>query len=214
MVVTYDRPLRHDIGNDLQVIAGFADVVGTQVADDQTAEYVEKIERSARNSADLIDRVGNLVSTLESQREPEARNIASILEPTVRDVAAQYDSLAVEFDPAEFDYRVFAGDLLDSVFTNVLSNAAVHNDGDVTVALYAERPDPDTVVVGVADDGSGVPESLRADLFEMGVKGPDSEGTGFGLGFVRALTESYGGSVDLGESPDGGADFRVTLDRA
>ncbi|PSQ28155.1 histidine kinase, partial [Halobacteriales archaeon SW_10_68_16] len=45
-------------------------------------------------------------------------------------------------------------------------------------------------------------------------KGPDSDGTGLGLGFVRALTESYGGTVTIREGDRGGADFRVTLDRA
>jgi len=214
MVEMYDRLLRHDIGNDLQVIAGFAEAVGNQVEDDQTAEYVDKIVRSARNSADLIERVGDLVSTLEQQREPEARELRPLLADTVADIEAQYESLTVEFDPAEFDYRVYAGDLLDSVFTNVLSNAAVHNDGAVTVDLYAAERDTGSVVVGMADDGDGIDPGVREDLFEMGAKGPDSEGTGFGLGFVRALTESYGGSVDVRDSDAGGADFRVTLDRA
>jgi signal transduction histidine kinase len=66
----------------------------------------------------------------------------------------------------------------------------------------------------MADDGAGIPAAVRDDLFEMGAKGPDSDGTGFGLGFVRALTESYGGTVEVGESDAGGADFRVRLDRA
>jgi len=214
MVEMYDRLLRHDIGNDLQVIAGFADAVAGKVEDDQAEEYLGKIERAARNSADLIDRVGDLVSTLERQREPEARDLRPILDGTVTDVADQYESLDVEFDPREFEYRVYAGDLLDSVFTNVLSNAAVHNEGDVTVDVYAAEPDPETVVVGLADDGSGVSQAVRDDIFEMGAKGPDSDGTGFGLGFVRALTESYGGRVDLRDSEYGGADFRVALERA
>ena len=213
MVEMYDRLLRHDIGNDLQIIAGFANAVGEMVEDDQAGEYVGKIERAASNSADLIERVGDLVSTLEAQDEPDARDLRPLLERTVRDATDQYESLAVEFDPAEFEYRVYAGDLLDSVFTNVLTNAAVHNDGDVTVELYAEAPTPDRLVVGMADDGSGVDPDLRENIFEMGVKGEDSEGTGFGLGFVRALTESYGGTVEVRESATGGADFRVTLER-
>jgi signal transduction histidine kinase len=47
----------------------------------------------------------------------------------------------------------------------------------------------------------------------MGEKGPDSDGTGFGLGLARALTESYGGGVDVRDSASGGADFRITLER-
>ena len=213
MVEMYDRLLRHDIGNDLQIIAGFANAVAEMVEDDQAGEYVGKIERAASNSADLIERVGDLVSTLEAQDEPDARDLRPLLEGTVRDATDQYESLSVAFDPSEFDHRVYAGDLLDSVFTNVLTNAAVHNDGDVSVDLYAEAPAPDRLVVGMADDGSGVDPDLRENIFEMGVKGEDSEGTGFGLGFVRALTESYGGTVEVRESAAGGADFRVTLER-
>ena len=214
MVEMYDRLLRHDIGNDLQVIAGFADAVQRMVEEDQASEYVGKIERAASNSADLIQRVGDLVSTLEEQDEPAARDLQDLLGSTVRDVTDQYESLSVEFDPADFEYRVYAGELLDSVFTNVLSNAAVHNEGEVSIQLYVEEPSPDLVVVGMADDGAGIPPDLRTEIFEMGVKGPDSDGTGFGLGFVRALTESYGGSVAVGESERGGADFQVTLKRA
>jgi signal transduction histidine kinase len=213
MVEMYDRLLRHDIGNDLQVITGFADMVEHQVEDDRTSEYAGKIGRAARNSADLIDRVGDLVSTLEAQDEPEARDLRGLLVSTLDDVDSQYESLTVEYDPADFAYQVYAGDLLDSVFTNIVSNAAVHNEGEVTVRVYTEEPTPETVVVGIADDGAGIPPEIRDELFEMGAKGPDSDGTGFGLGFVRALTESYGGSVGVRESPAGGADFRVTLQR-
>ena len=213
MVEMYDRLLRHDIGNDLQVITGFADMVEQQVEDDRTADYAGKIGRAARNSADLIDRVGDLVSTLEAQDEPEARDLRGLLVSTLDDVDSQYESLSVEYDAADFAYQVYAGDLLDSVFTNVVSNAAVHTDGPVTVRVYTEEPTPGTVVVGIADDGSGIPPEIRDELFEMGAKGPDSDGTGFGLGFVRALVESYGGSVGVRESQAGGADFRVTLQR-
>jgi signal transduction histidine kinase len=212
MIELYDKLLRHDLGNDLQVITGFANVLAEQT-EGEKQRYASKIENAAESSADLIERVGDIVSTLEREAEPEPRDLAAVLETVVGDVEASYESLTVEFDPAVFDYRVYGGDLLDSVFTNILSNAAVHNDGDVTVRMYAEEQPPNTVVVGMADDGSGVPEAVRDDIFEMGEKGPESEGTGLGLGFVRALTESYGGTVDVVDSEWGGAEFRVTLER-
>ncbi|MFB6073935.1 MAG: ATP-binding protein [Haloarculaceae archaeon] len=213
MIEMYDRLLRHDLGNDLQVIAGFSDALVSDL-DGQTRDHAERIQRAARSSADLIERVGDLVSTLESQDEPEPRDLAALIEETVRDVDSQYASLTVEFDPSAFAYSVYGGDLLDSVFTNVLSNAAVHNEGDVTVHLSAETTGRDAIVVRFADDGSGVPAEVRDEIFEMGVKGPESGGTGFGLGLVRALTESYGGSVTVGDSEYGGAEFRVRLERA
>jgi signal transduction histidine kinase len=212
MIELYDKLLRHDLGNDLQVISGFADVL-TNDLDGEKGRYANKIHRASENSADLIERVGNLVSTLEAEEEPEPRSLKTVLETVVRNVDSQYESLTIEFDPSIFDYQVYGGDLLDSVFQNILSNAAVHNDDPVTVRLYVEELPPNRLVVGMADDGSGIPETIRDNLFEMGKKGPESEGTGLGLGFVRALTESYGGSVEVTDSEFGGAEFRVHLER-
>jgi len=212
MIELYDRLLRHDLGNDLQVITGFSEVLADQT-DGETAAYAERINEAAHSSADLIQRVGNLVSTLEEEEEPEPRDLAPILERTVSEAETGYDDLTVEFDKAAFEETVYAGDLLGSVFTNILTNAVVHNDGETTVWTSVETS-VDDVVVCFADDGAGIDPSVRDELFEMGEKGPDSSGSGFGLGFVRALTESYGGDVTVAESEAGGAEFRVRLQRA
>ena len=171
------------------------------------------IQRTAVGAADLIDRVGDLVKTLEQEEEPEPKDLAPIVTGVVDSVDSKYDNLTVKFDPEDADVRVYAGDLLESIFSNILSNAAVHNDDEVTVDISIREPSPERVVVGFADDGRGVPAAVRDDLFEMGKKGPDSDGTGFGLGLARALTESYGGGIEYQESDRGGAAFRVTLDR-
>ena len=211
MVELYDRLLRHDLGNDLQVVAAFAQEIGDRV-DGEPADYANRIERTARSSADLIERVGDLVSTLEAQDEPDARQLRTILDDVVETVRDQHEALTIDYDGAEFEYRVYGGDLLDSVFTNVVSNAAVHNDGEVHVR-FAVTESPNSVTVHIADDGAGIPDAITDRLFEMGAKGPDSDGTGFGLGFAKALTESYGGDISVQESEHGGAEFRITLER-
>ncbi|WP_336327393.1 HAMP domain-containing sensor histidine kinase [Halovenus sp. HT40] len=216
MVEVYDRLLRHDLGNDLQVITGFSDAVSSMVDDDdQAGEYAEKIHRTARSAAELIDNVGDTVKMLKEEKgRPEARNLEPILTEVVENVDTKFEELTVEYDPEAFEVEAYVGDLIDSVFTNILSNAAVHNDEPVTVRLYAGEPTPETVVVGMADDGKGVAEEIRDEIFEMGQKGPESEGTGFGLGLARTLVESYGGEITVQDSEYGGADFRITLERA
>lgn len=87
------------------------------------------------------------------------------------------------------------------MFANVLTNAAVHNEDQVTVEMYAEERGSESVVVGMANDGAGGAADVREDIFEMSVKAPD--GTGFGLEFVRALIESYGGGIELRDSDQG-----------
>lgn len=213
VVEVYDRLLRHDLGNDLQVISGFSDVLARSAeGDEQIGEYAEKIRRTAGSAAELIDTVGTTLSTIESEGEPEVQDLEPIVMGVVDDVGAKFDTLTLEYDPAEFEYQVYTGDLVDSVFANIISNAAVHNEGEVTVAVRTEEPNPDTVLVGFADNGEGIPQEVRDGIFEMGKKGPDSDGTGFGLGLARTLVESYGGAVDVRDSEWGGADFRVRLE--
>lgn len=129
-------------------------------------------------------------------------------------VSGRYDHLSVTVDPDALDYEVYAGGGLESVFRNLLENAAIHNDAPVAVTIGAESPDDDVVVVTVADDGRGVPESVRETLFQLGEAGPESDGVGLGLGFVRRLVETYGGTVTASERPEGGAAFRIELERA
>ena len=212
MVEMYDRLLRHDLGNDLQVISAFSDEIAQHV-DGEWGDYAERVHRTAEGAMDLIRRVGDLVSTLERQDEPTPRSLSEVLSAVVADARDQYETLTVEFDPEEFDVRVYGGDLLDSVFTNVLTNAAVHNEGEVHVRIRRADARDGRVTVSIADDGRGIPDDVTDRLFEMGVKSEDSDGTGFGLGFAKALTESYGGDIDVTESERGGADFRITLDR-
>lgn len=215
MIEVYERLLRHDLGNDLQVISGFSDALCAQLDDSsgQAQEYAEKIFRTSNSAAELIETVGDTVKTIQKQGQAEPHDLQPILTRVVDDVGAKFESLTVEYDPDDFEYRVYVGELIDSVFTNILSNAAVHNDGPVTARLYAEEPTPDTVVVGIADDGKGIADEVVEELFEMGRKGPESEGTGFGLGLAQTLVESYGGTIDVTESESGGAEFRITLDR-
>lgn len=213
MVEMYDKLLRHDLGNDLQVISGFADALVSEL-DGEEGEYAERIHRAAESSVDLVHRVDDLVSTLEKQDEPEPRDLRSILTRVVEDNRSQFDDLTVHFEPDDVDYRVYSGELLASVFNNLVSNAAVHNDGPVSVRVDADETETDDVVVSIADDGSGIHPQRRDELFQMGARGPESNGTGFGLGFVRALSESYGGGVAVTDSEMDGAEFRVRLQRA
>jgi signal transduction histidine kinase len=63
----------------------------------------------------------------------------------------------------------------------------------------------------VADGGGGIPADRRDAVLGRGNKGESSSGTGFGLFFVSSMVESYGGTVDIGESDTGGACFTVSV---
>ncbi len=215
MLEVYDKLLRHDLGNDLQVINGFSDAaLGVMDEDNQAYEHIEKVNRTGEDAADLIQTVGETIKTLQEADETELKQLQSVLTGVVENVETKFDRLTINYRPEAFDTEVYAGDLIESVFANIISNAAVHNEGEVTVWLSSAADAPDSLTVIIADDGAGIDEGMQEELFEMGKKGVDSDGTGLGLGLARTLVESYGGSISVTESEHGGAAFNITLRRA
>jgi len=99
---------------------------------------------------------------------------------------------------------------LDEVLGNLIENAAKYGGGRVFVTV--EKDDP-MVQILIEDDGKGIPDAQRGQLFQRGVRlDTNKPGTGLGLAIVRDVVEIYGGTVSLDESEDlGGLLVRVRL---
>jgi signal transduction histidine kinase len=105
--------------------------------------------------------------------------------------------------------------LLGQVVRNLLDNAGRHAATSVAVSLAEHDGE---VVLEVADDGSGIPVADRSRVFERFVRldesrARDDGGSGLGLAIVRKIVDTCHGTVEIGESPGGGARFIVRLPR-
>ena len=68
----------------------------------------------------------------------------------------------------------------------------------------------------VADHGPGIPEDEREKVFELFYRVNDqsaraTRGVGIGLALARQLVAQLGGTITVGDTPGGGASFRVTI---
>ena len=103
-------------------------------------------------------------------------------------------------------------DELHRLVLNLLDNAIRHTPPGSRVELTL-RQDQGEAVVEVADDGPGIPEAMRTEVFDRFVRGRGpadtarGTGTGLGLAIVSAVAESHAGSVEAAESRSGGALF-------
>ena len=93
------------------------------------------------------------------------------------------------------------------VFLNLVLNALsfVSPGGRIAVSTYR---DADAVWISVVDDGPGVPESLRPNIFDPFFSRREG-GIGLGLTIVQQIVQVHGGEIDIGESAWGGAAFNV-----
>ncbi|MFD9894989.1 sensor histidine kinase [Amycolatopsis sp. NPDC059027] len=101
---------------------------------------------------------------------------------------------------------------VEVVLDNLLRNACRYARGMIVVSVLVTRS---SVRVVVDDDGPGIAPEHRAKVFDRFYRVSDdrarsSGGTGLGLAMVAETVRRRGGTVRVGESPDGGARFQVT----
>jgi len=104
---------------------------------------------------------------------------------------------------------------LDEMLGNLVENAAKYGHGRVFVTV--DPPAGGKVSIQIEDDGPGIPQAQREELFTRGKRldTTGKPGTGLGLAIVRDVAEIYGGTVKLDESEDlGGLLITLSLPEA
>ena len=101
-------------------------------------------------------------------------------------------------------------DLLE-LLGNLLDNACKWADAEVRLSVI-ERSDG--FALSVEDDGPGIPEEQRSQVFSRGTRlDEQTHGHGLGLGIVRDIVDTWGGLLVLGESEWGGLKVVIELPR-
>lgn len=154
----------------------------------------------------LADVTGRLTYFQKLATEGEQR-----IDPTAIDLRAVVKDAWSLVNTAEADVRIHDGQpimadpqRLRQLIENLIRNSIEHSGGDVTIHVG-------TLDGGffVEDDGAGVPEAERSDVFEVGYSG-DTGGTGMGLSIVQRIADAHGWTVELTEGETGGARFEFT----
>lgn len=206
-----NQVMRHDIRNDLQLINAYAEETTAHV-DEKGKGALEIVTESAENAIDLTKTAGVLADVM-LQSETDNRSIALLrtLEQQIEEIRLAHPGAEVAVDGSLPAVNVQANELLDAVFRNLLKNAILHNDKDVPRVSVSAQANDDRATIRIADNGPGVPDAHKRDLFGKGEKGLDSEGTGIGLYLVSELVSGYQGDVWIEDNRPEGAVFVIEL---
>lgn len=206
-----NQVVRHDIRNKLQLVVAYGDLLHSQV-EGSDEEYVEKILDAARESVEITTTARDVTEVmLHAEGDHRPVRLRPVIDGEIDDVRSNYDSALVRADRPIPDASVRADEMLTSVFRNLLTNAIQHNDKDIPeVTASATRTDG-SVRVRIADNGPGIPDDRKDDIFEQGEMDLDSTGAGLGLYLVDTLVGRYGGDVRVEDNTPEGAVFTVEL---
>jgi signal transduction histidine kinase len=100
---------------------------------------------------------------------------------------------------------------LRQVITNLIGNATKFSPPSSPIRTLIDRVDGDAQLI-VLDDGPGVPERSREEVFEQFSRlDPSVPGAGLGLWVSRAIARAHGGELRVTDSAEGGACFVLAL---
>jgi signal transduction histidine kinase len=201
----------HEIRNPLSSIGLNMELLEEEmVAEGESRQLLLSIKRELQRLEHLSEEYLR-VARLPSPRM-EADDVAAAVKEIVDFARPEIEhagcTVTLHFDeripPALFDEAQLRQALL-----NLLRNAreAMAKGGPVDVSVVGEGM---SVVVRVADRGGGIPEEIRARVFDpfFSTKG---EGTGLGLAITSHIVEAHGGTVTCEPREGGGTVFRVAL---
>ena len=102
---------------------------------------------------------------------------------------------------------------LNQVFMNILSNAieAIPEKGTITLKTWEDKPNKQ-VIISIKDDGAGMSESTRSDLFNPFFTTKEvGKGTGLGLSISHGIIEQHKGSIKVKSKLGEGSEFIITI---
>ena len=198
--------LRHNVLNATQVIQGYASLLADR--SDADEDHVEPIERRSDAIASLIEDVKPLSDVFSGRHPPSRTDISTVLLREVEAVSSVHESATFHVDvPPEL--YVLATDAVSAVFSNLLQNAVEHNDSAGPTVDVSVESTPRTVAVRIADDGPGIRDEVKTDLFES----PVESGEGRGIALVKTLMDHYRGSLEVADNEPRGTVVVVRFQR-
>ncbi|WP_334656955.1 sensor histidine kinase [Sphingomonas panaciterrae] len=210
------RVLTHEILNSLTPVMSLAQTTASLLADERVdAAQIADARDAATTLARRTQGLGQFIDSYRVvAREPavvrHAFAAAEFAEEHARLFRAEWPGVAFTVDCTPMTIH---GDraLLSQLLLNLMRNAAQaasEHRADPAVTLTIAAADP--VMIEVADNGPGVPEKLRQEVF-LPFFTTRAKGTGVGLNLARQIAVAHGGTLEVHDAPGGGAVFRLLL---
>jgi len=217
----------HELRTPITIIQGYSKLLlSGQVGalGEEQERFVTEVHRAAQ-------RMDRFVKDLLEATPREGLELAvsvelSSVDELVHDVVSYLGPL-VDEGGRGVELRIEAGlpqvpmdaGRIEQVLTNLMTNALRYSKAGGVITIEAARARLDdgaaAVEIAVGDQGRGVPAADRRSIFEPYYRGGavslGSEGLGLGLAICKRIVDAHGGTIEVGDSEDGGARFAFRL---
>jgi len=199
----------HDLRTPLTSVAGAIDAIAAETPDAPSLPLARaEVARLRRFLDNLVDMVRIDSGALDLR--PEAIDLTDAIGSAVHDVKDLLKGHPIDLRVSPTLPLVTADPtLLHHILLNLLSNAAVHGDGRITI--LGQRL-PDAVELSIRDQGPGLAPDAERAVFETFIQGRGGDrhgGSGLGLAIVKGFADAMRVGVRAENHAEGGAVFTL-----
>ncbi|NLR98401.1 HAMP domain-containing histidine kinase [Rhizobium sp. P38BS-XIX] len=211
-VRSFATHVSHELKSPLTSIRGAAELLRDD--DEENPMGVEQRNRFLANIIADTERLDRLLSRLRELAKAElpSEQGASSIQDIAAQLKMQFRQLAVVDEGSTDEMVTLPVEAAGIIFSNLAENA--FQNGATMLAIRASA-EGRRMSIQVRDNGYGIADGNRDRIFEPFFSTRrENGGTGMGLGIVRAMLTSHGGSIELLESSEQGTVFQVALPRS
>jgi signal transduction histidine kinase len=199
--------LAHEIRNPLGAITLFVSMLKDDLSEQsESLALLSEVEKGIKSLDAVVSNVLHFAQERVTCSKP--CNSHSIIQELVQHFASLYSPQS-RFEAVVDGNPYFMGDEqgIRQALYNLIINAlqAVSFAGSITISAESVN---DAIIIRVQDDGPGIPEEIRAGIFDPFTSGRPG-GTGLGLSIVRRIIQAHQGTITLESSNQ--TTFRIRL---
>ena len=215
------RTLSHDLRTPLTSISGNASNLlsnGERFSEEEKQSlYLDIYD----DSLWLINLVENLLSVSRMEQGTMKLNqSAQLMDEVVEEALRHVNRKSVEHRiTVEYGEELLLarmdGKLIVQVLINIVDNAIKYTPKGSEIRIRARR-DKDKITVEIADNGPGIPDEKKKQVFEMFYSGANKvadsrRSLGLGLSLCKSIVNAHGGTIAVTDNTPQGAIFTFTL---
>ncbi len=175
-------------------------------------ECLDGIEEDARRASLILKSMLSFAREEPAERWVEQLDLVIYRALTAVRAQSERAGTVIEVRPCREQPRTRMSPIeIEQVLINLLRNAIEAHARRIVVDTRVLPGD--RVELTIADDGAGIPDEVRASLFDPFVTTRPGAASGLGLSVAREIVVDHGGSIELVRSGDEGTVFRIELPR-
>jgi signal transduction histidine kinase len=192
--------LGHDISNMNQAILFNNYLLSNSEDQKKAKKYVENIQDHANSISELIDKIRLISNLNEHEFTIEKLDVQKIISNSIKNVKKIHPKKDIKINHSIPGSKLIikGNKIFSEVIDNILGNAIKYNkNGEIKIDIdYASSEDNKFWMIEFKDNGPGIHDNLKKNIFKRFSRGDDSiHGNGLGLTIVHEIITRAGGKV-------------------